>query len=205
MEFLNSKIEQDLANGVPLRLELGSAGNQRDGYYGLDHLPLSGVDIVADLNAPLSLIPDNSVSHVFTRHVLEHVDQFLPLMKELHRVAAPGCVIEIVVPHFSNPYYYSDPTHVRFFGLYTMNYFVAPEKQPVLRKVPAFYSDTRFEVEQIKFYFYRMTLLDRVVVPILRALVNRSFAMQNMYERRLCRFYHAAEIGYRLRVDKQAV
>jgi hypothetical protein len=33
-----------------------------------------------------------------------------------------GELIEIIVPHFSNPHYYSDPTHVRFFGLYTMSY-----------------------------------------------------------------------------------
>lgn len=202
MEFLNPKIEQDLAAGVLLKLELGSAGNRREGFYGLDHLPLPGVDVVADLNQSLSLLPDNSVSQIFSRHVLEHITEFLPLMKELHRVAAPGCVIEIVVPHFSNPYYYSDPTHVRFFGLYTMNYFVAPERQPALRKVPAFYSDTRFEVEQIKFSFYRMNLLDRLVVPFLRKLVNSSFAMQNMYERRLCHFFHASEISYRLTVDK---
>jgi hypothetical protein len=45
------------------------------------------------------------------------------LIEELGRVMAPGAALTIIVPHFSNPFYYSDPTHRTPFGLYTMAYF----------------------------------------------------------------------------------
>ena len=70
------------------------------------------------------------MTEIYSRHPLEHVRNFLPLMAELHRVTRPGGRIEIIVPHFSNPYGYSDPTHVRHFGLYTFFYFADEEDQP---------------------------------------------------------------------------
>lgn len=89
-------------------------------------MALPGVDIQADLNEPLDLLPDGSVEAVHCRHLLEHIDRLLHLLDELHRVVRPGGEIDIRVPHFSNPYGYSDPTHVRFFGLYS--FFTFPRR-----------------------------------------------------------------------------
>ena len=58
--------------------------------------------------------------------------------------------LEVIVPHFSNPRGYSDPTHVRFFGLYSFYYFCAAEDQP-RRKVPSFYCPARFRVQSLQF------------------------------------------------------
>lgn len=202
MEFINAQVQADIDSGVPLKLDLGSGGAGKSGYYSVDHIALEGVDIVADLNQSLSLLPDNSVSHVHSRHALEHIENFLPLMKELWRVAQKDAHIEIIVPHFSNSLAYSDPTHVRFFGLYTMFYFVAPEDQPSKRKVPAFYSDTRFYVDSLRIQFYRFNLLDRIFVPLLAAFVNGSFWGQECYEKRLSGLFRAWQITYKMRPKK---
>jgi hypothetical protein len=202
MELLNSSVVADIANGIPLKLELGSGGSAKEGFYAVDHLTLPGVDIVADLNAPLNLLPDNSVSHIYTRHTLEHVEQFLPLMQEIWRVAKSDAEIEIIVPHFSNALAYSDPTHVRFFGLYTMFYFVDKDDQPSNRKVPAFYSDTRFYVDSLKIQFYKLNLFDRLTVPFLATLVNSSLFWQEFYERRLSGLCRAWQITYKMRPKK---
>jgi SAM-dependent methyltransferase len=204
VQLLNPQIAQDLAQGVALKLDLGSGGRPRPGAYAVDHIALPGVDIVADLNEPLDLLPDDCAEYVFSSHALEHVRELLPLLAEIHRVTRPGGLIELVVPHFSNPFHYSDPTHVRFFGLYTMSYFVETGKQPHRRKVPAFYTPTRFEIESVKIAFYRFNLLDRIVVPILRYLVNRTPGAQEFYEFRLARRFPAAELRYRLRPSKAA-
>src|SRR5256885_7931217 len=58
------------------------------------------------------------------------VQQLVPLLAELHRVARAAARLEFIVPHFSNPRYYSDPTHIRFFGLYTFYYFCDDADQP---------------------------------------------------------------------------
>ena len=202
MKIVNALVQADIDNGVPLKLDLGSGGAGKEGFYAVDHMDLNGVDIIADLNQPLALLPDDSVSHIYTRHALEHIDEFLLLMKELWRVAKSDATIDIIVPHFSNVFAYSDPTHVRFFGLYTMFYFVAPEDQPSQRKVPAFYSETRFYVDSLRIQFYRLNIVDRIVVPIFSKLVNSSFFMQAFYERRLSGLFRAWQITYTMRPKK---
>ena len=172
MRLLNPQIRRDLDEARPLRIDIGSGPRPRPGFYALDQPELEGIDIVADLNQPLDLLP------------------------------RPGAMIEFIVPHFSDPYAYSDPTHVRFFGLYTMSYFVDPEKQPHRHKVPAFYTAIRFEIESVYLAFYRFHLLDRLFVPLIRYAVNMSAWTQNAYERRLSWLFPAAEIRYRMRVCK---
>jgi ubiquinone/menaquinone biosynthesis C-methylase UbiE len=195
MRINNPKVLEDLANKVPLKLNLGAGTSPRDGFYSVDRIDAPSVDIVADLNQPLDLLPDNCVRDLYSQHALEHIDRVIPLLKEIHRLTLPEGSIEIVVPHFTNPYGYSDPTHVHFFGLYSMYYFVDPRDQPQ-RKVPAFYSDVRFHVTSIRIEFYRRSLLDRLVGPALARLVNRSIAWQDWYERRLSPFFHASQIRY---------
>ena len=205
MEFLNQKVIEDLAAGIPISLDLGSGGIRIEGFYGVDHLPLPGVDIVANLNLALDKIPDNSVTRIRSNHALEHVQEFLPLMREIHRICRSDARIEIVVPHFSNVYGFSDPTHVRFFGLYSMYYFVSPEQQPRQRRVPAFYSDTRFTIDKIWFEFYRIGWFDTIFASLVSRVVNRSLACQDFYERRLSSLFHARQLVFRMRPVKDKI
>jgi SAM-dependent methyltransferase len=202
MRILNPSVRADLAAGRPLRLNLGSGMKPMPGFYSVDHLELPGVDVVADLNEPLAELPDDSVGEVYCRHTLEHVSRFLELMAELHRVVRPGGRLEFIVPHFSNPYYYSDPTHVRFFGLYSFFYFADPADQP-RRKVPAFYVRERFRVESVRCRLLKAGLLDRVLRVVLEPLINRGIGWLDWYERRLCRWVPAGDIRYVLRPRKE--
>lgn len=201
MRILTPEAQTAISSGAPLRLNLGSGGGKGElpGYLGVDLLALPGVAIQADLNEPLDLIPDSSVEAIHSSHCFEHVDNFMGLMREVHRVLKPGGLIHIATPHFSNPFHYSDPTHVRFFGLYTMYYFVDPAHQPThLRTVPCFYTDTRFQVERIRLRLMPRSTIDRLLTPKLESLVNRSIEWQDRYERRLCRLFPAYEIEYDL-------
>jgi len=150
MKIINSQVTKDIDQGKPLKLDLGSGENCRKGFYSVDCIEMKGVDIIANLNEPLYLIPNNSVEYVYSRHALEHVQHLLPLICEIHRITKKEGKIEIIVPHFSNVYGFSDPTHVNFFGLYSMFYFVSPENQPKLRKVPSYYTNVRFIIDSIK-------------------------------------------------------
>jgi SAM-dependent methyltransferase len=182
-------------------LNLGVGERPRDGYYGLDHLDLPGVDVVADLNEPLSSIPDNSVEAILAYHILEHVVNFLPLLKELHRIVIPGGKLEIVSPHFSNPYGYSDPTHVRFFGLYTFFYF-SDEADQKIRKIPAFYLPERFVVESVSVTLMPTFLMVKPIRRLTTKIVNSSFSMLDWFERSWCRRFPADSIRYVLHVKK---
>src|SRR5439155_24436272 len=140
-------------------------------------------------------------AEVYTRHTLEHVERLLDLLAEIHRVTRPGGRVEVVVPHFSNPYGYSDPTHVRFFGLYSFFYFSDPADQP-RRKVPSFYLPQRFRVERVRLRLLSASLADKAVRAVLQPLINRGPGWQDWYERRLCRWLPASDVRYVLRVQK---
>ena len=172
--------------------------SQKRDFYSLDHLPLKGVDIIADLNQKLVLFPDNSVKNIFSHHVLEHIDNFTFLMKELHRITIASGEIEIVVPHFSNVYGFSDPTHVRFFGLYTMYYFTPQELQPKRRKVPSFYTDFKFKIKSVHIEFYKDSILDKIIAFVFTPIVNKNTLFQLFYERRLSGLVHASQIRYKI-------
>jgi SAM-dependent methyltransferase len=202
MRFLNPDVLREIRAGRGLRLDLGSGDRPHAGFYSLDRLALPGIDIQADLNEPFAELPDDSVAEIFSRHALEHVTRLPELIAEIHRVTRPGGRIEIIVPHFSNPYGYSDPTHVRFFGLYSFFYFCDPQDQP-RRKVPAFYAAERFQVESVKFRLMRQSVGEKVVRAVLEPLINCRLAALDWYERRLCRFLPANQIQFVLRPKKR--
>ena len=151
----NPAVLEALAASRPLRLNLGAGQRPADRTFSVDLVDLPGVDIVADLNQPLTLLPDNSVEFVYSSHTFEHIANLLGLMRELHRVCRPDATLEILVPHFSNPNYYSDPTHCRPFGLYSFHYFCAAANKPGERKVQDYYSDGRVRIDGVRVHFDR--------------------------------------------------
>lgn len=200
--ILNNSFKKDLELSNPIKLNIGSGTSSLPGFYNLDVVALPNVDIVADINLPLTDIPSNSVCEIYARHTLEHVNNLLGLLSEFHRISTDGAIIKITVPHFSNPYYYSDPTHVRPFGLYSMHYFMETEDQPV-KKLPNYYTNTRFKLVSIKYDFYRESPLEKIFVPILRPLVNINYHTQAIYEKRFPWFWPASELRFILSVSKK--
>jgi hypothetical protein len=204
MKILNPAVQHDLEAGRKLRLNLGSGRRQMPGFYNVDHLCLPGVDILADLEEPLADLPNDSVEQVYCRHTLEHVTRLLELLGELHRVTHPEGRLKLIVPHFSNPYGYSDPTHVRFFGLYSFFYLVEEKDQP-RRKVPNFYTPQRFRVERVRFHLLRSSVADKLVRAVLQPLINRSVGWLDWYERRICRLFPVDDMHWLLRPVKPTV
>ena len=98
-----------------LRLNLGCGMRRLDGFVNVD---LHGEpDLRHDLEVVPWPWPDNSVSEVVLKHVLEHLGRdpncYLEIMKELYRVCEDGATIRVVVPHHRHEFFFNDPTHVR--------------------------------------------------------------------------------------------
>jgi hypothetical protein len=205
MIILNPTVREDIKAGRPLRLNLGAGMRRLSGYYNVDCVPLDGIDVLANLEEPLSELPTGCVEAIYCRHTLEHVGKFLELLGEIHRICRANAQIDVIVPHFSNPYGYSDPTHVRFFGVYSFNYFADDPDQPSRRKVPNFYIPQRFRVEKVRVNLMRESWVDKTIRALLQPLVNYGPSWQDWYERRICRFFPADDIHYRLRpVESQS-
>jgi hypothetical protein len=201
MRFCNSDLERRIQQGEKITLELGSGSKrEQNSRYTLDLHPLDGIDIVADLNAKLNLIPDKCVTELYTRHTLEHIDNLVGLMEEIQRICVPGASITIIVPHFSNPWAHSDPTHVRVFGIHTAFYFSDTSRQ-LSRKVPTHYSTARFLVKDIGIRFYREGWVDKIVAPFVERLVNLNWSTKNFYERHFSYIFPAWEIHFSLETE----
>jgi ubiquinone/menaquinone biosynthesis C-methylase UbiE len=152
---------------------------------GVDRADLPGVDIVADLEYGLPFVPDHCVDEIHSKSFFEHVHNFEFLMREIVRVLKPQGTAHVFVPHFSNPYYYSDPTHMRFFGLYTFYYFVDPKHQ-LRRKVPVFYSDTRIEITSLRLVFRSPFRIGNRVKKAIGSFFNLNPTLQELYEAYFC-------------------
>lgn len=119
----------DARQDTLLKLNLGCGGNKIEGFLNVDKFG------EPDFQWDLEVFPwpwaDNSVGHVVMSHVLEHLgadpDVFIGIMKELHRVCAPGAIIEIAVPHWRHDNFTGDPTHVRVINAQVMSLFDAEQ------------------------------------------------------------------------------
>lgn len=169
----------------PLILDLasGSKASRKKtvGRVTTDLLDLEDIDIVCDLNEGLAFLPDSSVDEIYSANSLEHIDNLELLMKEIHRVLKPNGKKHLVVPHYSNPYHYSDPTHKHFFGYYTFYYF-SDNQGHLCRKVPAYYFQEKFNVVYIKLYFQTPFSLLRPISKLLEFIVNINHTTQEFYE-----------------------
>ena len=178
-------LESVLRTDGPVAVELGCGPRKRPGRIGIDRLDLPEVDIVADLEAGLPFLPDRSVDEIHCRSFLEHVENFEHLFTEMIRVLKDDGRACIFVPHFSNPYFYSDYTHRRPFGLYTFYYFTDRENQP-RRKVPSFYTNVRVEVLSLKLKFRSPIRILHWSRKLFGMMVNLHPALQEFYEAGLC-------------------
>jgi len=169
----------------PLVIDLAS-GSKADrkkalGRVTTDILDLPNIDIVCDLDEGLPFLSDNSVDEIHSVHALEHIENFEFLMKEIHRVLKPDGIKHLMVPHFSNPYHYSDPTHKHFFGYYTF-YYYTDRQEKIRRKVPPYYFKEKFEVKFIKLHFYSLIPFLRPIAKLFGWIINSSGLMQELYE-----------------------
>lgn len=179
-------------NEKKIRLHLGCGRDYRKGYVNCDLSPMVNPDKIVDLEKGLPF-KDNIVKEIVANHVLEHVNNFVPLMHEIYRVCENNAVIKIRVPFFAAPLaQFTDPTHVRSFTPFTFRYF---KKGDFSHEVNC--DKDMFDVQKvrIKFGFGRSSPLNFILDPLIN--FNQLF---------YCRFFAwilpATEIYFELRVIK---
>ncbi len=104
------------------RLNLGCGLKHEPRAVNLDVTTETSPDVVHDLNSLPWPFPDNHFREVLAYDCLEHLDNFIPAMEEIHRVCRDGAVVRLTVPHFSCANAYTDPTHHGLFGYFSMDY-----------------------------------------------------------------------------------
>jgi SAM-dependent methyltransferase len=186
----------NIRNRRPVVLELGCGNRKWDSEaIGIDIRDFACVDIIGDVVGVLKEIPDGVVDVVSSYHFLEHVVDLELLLAEAARVMRIGGRFKAVVPHFSNPYFYSDPTHKNHFGLYTFSYLA--HDRVLRRKVPH-YNPVSFRLMNVdlRFKSSRPFYIRHGVKRVLGMIFNSCGYMREFYEENLCYFFPCHEIEY---------
>lgn len=116
------------------KLNIGCGTSELPGFINLDHTNAPHIDILHDLESghPMhwkdikqprdehyrgiglnTIVPENYFDRMLCSHVFEHIKNPIAMMRELWRVAKPGCSLVIITPYGSSDNAWEDPTHVR--------------------------------------------------------------------------------------------
>jgi SAM-dependent methyltransferase len=197
-----SRLAEGGRAAVPIALELGCGDRKkRPDAIGVDQRDLPGVDLVGDVHDVLEALPDACAGEVSSSHFFEHVPDVRRLLDQLARVMAPGGRLEIVVPHFSNAYFYSDYTHAKPFGLYSLSYLA---NDPVFRRrVPHYEPPAPFTLRRadLRFRSPKAFAVRRLLKKPIGWLVNASTWTREFYEENLCWLLPCYEVRFLLTRD----
>lgn len=173
------------------KLNLGCGGDIKEGYINLDSKKLPGVDVVWDIEKLPLPFQNEEFDEILANDILEHVE-YIPVLKDLHRILKQGGKLAIRVPHFTSKNNFADPTHKKMFSVFTFDYFV---KNPSFGKVREYYFDFHFDRAASSRIIFekssRWFLYNRIVEP----LVNFNFKTKYLYEAAAwCRLFPAENI-----------
>lgn len=168
-----------------LRVNLGCGKDIRAGWINVDKADLPGVDVCHDLTHIPLPFASNSCVDVLCKDVLEHLE-YLPVIRDIHRILEPGGRVTIQVPHFTSKDAYADPTHRSFFTTNTLRYFVEGHFR-------SYYTDFSFSrVRKTHIHFDRR--LGYFYNYFLELLVNSTTTAQNFYEGSPLRIFPATNL-----------
>jgi hypothetical protein len=169
------------------KLCLGSGRKQTPDAVNVDVVASTDPDLCHDLNCMPWPLPDDWFEECQAYDVIEHLNDIVAVMEEIHRVSKDGAVVRITVPHYSCSNAFTDPTHRHYFSCMSMNYFTGEHEF-------SFYTNCRFRRRKSQIVFLP-SLLNKVV----HRLANRFAAR---YERRWAWIFPAWFLYFELEVVK---
>ncbi|MFH1750958.1 MAG: class I SAM-dependent methyltransferase [Candidatus Micrarchaeota archaeon] len=126
-------------------------GRKGDIVVGLDRVKTPATDVVFNIASSKKFpFKSGQFDVVYSNHVLEHLDDVLFVMDEIHRILKGNGQLIINTPHFSSSDFYADPTHKHPFSSQSFDYF-DPSKQ--LGKSFDFYSNAKFRIIKKRILF----------------------------------------------------
>jgi len=173
-------------------LDLGCGWNKRNGAVGLDINMSVGADILHDLNDIPYPIKDSEFHEIYLDNVLEHLDNVIEVMQEIHRIGKPEALVKIIVPYFRSRFAFVDPTHKHYFSVESLSYF--DHKHPFF---------DRYKYSHAKFEILSKVFNDNVETTRIGKVVKR-FANRypTIYERLISHYYSLDCITFCLMVIK---
>ena len=169
---------------MPRILDVGCGKLKHPGAIGLDRNPATDADVLCDLDRTPYPFCNDSFDEIRALHVVEHVEDVIRFMEELHRILRPGGRLYLLTPHYTDVGSFRDPTHRRHLNSYSFIYFTDPGRF-------GFYTSVRFREHQIK-----VRLLNLWRAFGLEWLVNHSRPFRKFWEQYLCYIIRGKELHF---------
>jgi SAM-dependent methyltransferase len=174
-------------------LHLGAGLKHIPGAVTVDLNPDAGADVAWNLDTLPWPFPNDSFDAVVGLSIIEHLQDFLGVMGEIHRVLKPNGTAHILVPHFSSAASFVDPTHKQHLSARSCDYFIAGSD---IGQEYGFYVPFRFEL--VRRYIHLQGLFR--YVPGAEWAVSRFPALWEEY---LCFVVRGGGIFWELRAVKR--
>ncbi|MDD8018995.1 MAG: methyltransferase domain-containing protein [Bacteroidota bacterium] len=174
-------------------LDLGCGRRKRSGAIGIDSNPRSDADVFHDLNQFPYPFSDGKFDEVYADNILEHLDDVIKVMTELHRITKSNGTIFVTVPFYPHRNANTDPTHKHWFGVHSFDYFVEGTDHGEFR-----YTATHFKLKSVEFDkgLMKNHWFDRIMVQF----ANRR---KDFYEHRFANIFPLAQLTFELNVVKE--
>jgi SAM-dependent methyltransferase len=163
----------------PKKLNLGCGRDTKPGWVNLDSVNLPGVNVVHDIEKLPLPFADGEFDEILCHDIIEHLNNYIPLLKELWRILQPGGIILVRAPHFTSKTNFIDPTHRRLFSVDTFDFFLKNSPLKLKRGYILDFAFSGIRSRRITFeagsplFFY-----NRFIAKI----VNSSTRLQSFYE-----------------------
>jgi SAM-dependent methyltransferase len=172
-------------------LDIGCGRQKIPGAVGIDNNPASQADVFHNLDQFPYPFEDNQFDRIYGTDVLEHLDDVIRTMEEIHRIGRPGGQVFLRVPHFSSTHAFGDPTHKHFFNTESLDYFCGGFSKY------SYDTSATFKKLRVKLNFWKLHRIDGVSF-----LANR-FPLY--YEKLFAFIFPAMNIEFQLEIVKGGV
>jgi SAM-dependent methyltransferase len=106
-----------------LIVNVGCGNKPLDGFINTDYYNKKHADKIFDLGVEFPFDPE-SIDLIYADNVFEHLPNIIDVIDRCYEALKPGGRLVIMVPYFKSKHAFVDPTHVRFFTIQTLDYFV---------------------------------------------------------------------------------
>ncbi len=158
-----------------MTLDLGCGQNKRPGAIGIDHSRDTAADVISNIDRGSLPFRDSSFDKVWVIHVIEHVENVVATIEELHRLTRAGGVIVIETPHYTDFSSFCDPTHRWHLNTFSFRYFTDDDAGY------GYYTRCSLRQKRLKVKLLRLWKLLGFELA-----VNHSFTFRKFWEHYLC-------------------
>ncbi len=174
-----------------MTLDLGCGQNKRPGAVGVDVNRDTAADVIGNIDRGALPFRDDSFDKVWVIHVIEHVENVVATIEELHRLTRAGGVIVIETPHYTDFSSFCDPTHRWHLNTFSFRYFTGDDAGF------GYYSRCRLRQKRLQVKLLRLWKLLGFELA-----VNRSFVFRKFWEHYLCFVIRGKAIVFEFEVVK---